>query len=131
MTRDDLRPTMNDNLQFIKRHERYYGKNINYINNRYIINILLFIDNDEVRMNRLESLKMAIETNQLTIDVCDKFIDEMDNLKSEEMKEIGKIIVNKIMNSSGNEQKIRCEQTLAFIDRLTICNDSIWIHYYR
>ena len=39
---------------------------------------------------------MAIETNQLTIDVCDKFIDEMDNLKSDEMKEIGKIIVNKI-----------------------------------
>ena len=47
------------------------------------------------------------------------------------MKEIGKIIINKIIDSKGNEQKIRCEQTLAFIDRLTICDDSIWIYYYR
>ena len=70
------------------------------INNIFNIDInkyILFIDNDEIRTNRLNSLKMAIETNQLTIDVCDKFIDEMDNLKSEEMKEIGKIIVNKII----------------------------------
>jgi hypothetical protein len=88
-------------------------------------------DSSEVRTKRIESLKMAIDANQLTNSFCKKFFDNMDNLTTDEMKDITKTINHRIMDSPLKEQRIRCEQTLAFADRLTISNDTVWIHYYR
>jgi hypothetical protein len=119
---------MDDNLKYIKRHKRFYGINC-------IIFLLVIIQFHiacvEERRKRLNSLKTAINENQITADLCKKFIDEMDNLKIDEIREVEKLIAARINESKGNEQKIRCEQTLALVDQLTICNDSIWIHYYR
>jgi hypothetical protein len=67
----------------------------------------------------------------LTIDNCDNFIDEIGNLQSGEMKEIGMLIEYRIWSSQGNEQKIRCEQAMILVDRLEIYNDSIWMYYYQ
>ncbi len=79
----------------------------------------------------LNKFKNAIKRNELTTDVINKFMDKMDNLQSGEMKEIGMLIADKIWSSQGNEQKNLCKQALIFVDRLTICNDSIWIYYYH
>ena len=96
-----------------------------------------------VRPYIMNTLKVAIQANRLTDDVCKTFLNEMivfrmKNLNRDEMREIGKMIVYHIFMSAGNglnnicEQRTRCVQTLALMDRLTICNDdSIWIHYYR
>ena len=75
---------------------------------------------------------MSIDANQLTTHVCDKFISKIVNLKTNEIKQISKTIINRIRESSTeSEQKIRCKQALAFVDRLTIVDDPIWIYYYH
>lgn len=86
-----------------------------------------FIKNDT---NKIE-IEKAIETNQLTIDDCIKFIDEANGSKRDDrLKEIIHITrkqLNDLVNKQKeNERDILCQQISECIDRRKSSTDRTW-----